>query len=327
MAFIKAEKSNTGGKFLAYGQEGSGKSFFLLTFPKIAAMDSEAGLEHYIEDDIEIGEKTYNNLEFVDKTADLDSMEENLDALLDGEMDGQVETFGIDSESKFFGTMQVSAMAVEEARARRDGKDPDTQTISMQQRGRMKLINLKLQQAKISLSTRGVHVVSVAQEVPKYETKNKVMTVVGVKPDMHNSVPYDYDTIVQFFKEEQADGTYKYFGRILKDRTRVTNVGDVIENVTYDLWKPYFDARKGLKVSDTDYGQDMEDSTKSMESDAEKAEKIVAEFKATLKGLTDPQAKVAINNAMKGMGVSARDLKVVTESQAQELLDLAKTFK
>ena len=30
------------------------------------------------------------------------------------------------------------------------------------------------------------------------------MTVVGVKPDMHNSVPYDYDTIVQFFKEEQA---------------------------------------------------------------------------------------------------------------------------
>ena len=207
MAFKKAEKTKTGGKFLFYGLEACGKSYAGLTFPKIAAMDSETGLAFYEDRDIEIGGKKYNNLVFIDRTSDLDELESNLDALIDGEFDGQVETLMIDSETKFYGTMQIGAMEVEEERARRKGENPDTQTISMQQRGRMKLLNLKLQQAKLTLSAKGVHLVSIAQEAPKYKSgKGNTMEVVGVKPDMHNSVPFDYDTIIRFYTEETKDG-------------------------------------------------------------------------------------------------------------------------
>lgn len=328
MAFKKAEKSNTGAKILGYGLEGSGKSWFLLTCPKVAAMDSETGLAFYEDKDIRIGDKTYNNLVLVDRTADLDTLEENLDALLEGEYDGQVETFGIDSETKFFGTMQIGAMEVEEERARKKNENPDTQTISMQQRGRIKLINLKLQQAKISLSARGMNVVSIAQEVPKYKTgKNKQMEVVGEKPDMHNSVPFDYDIIIQFFTEEQSDGSIKYFGRIRKDRTEVTKVGDIIENVTYDIWKPFLDARKGLDKHNVNYAKDIKKSTKNMKADAEKAEDMVAEFKGILKDLKDnTDAQVKIKNKMKDMEISAKELILADTSQLQELIDFAKAL-
>jgi hypothetical protein len=328
MAFKKAQQSNTGGKFLAYGLEGCGKSLFLCTFPNVAVADSETGQAFYEGKDIEIAGKKYNNLVFVDRTSDLDTIEEDLDALLDGEYDGQVETFGIDSETKFFGTMQIGAMEVEEERARKKGENPDTQTISMQQRGRMKLINLKLQQAKISLSAKGMHVVSIAQEVPKYKNgKNKQMEVVGEKPDMHNSAPFDYDVIIKFEKEKQADGTYKYFGTIEKDRTMVTNVGDRIENVTYDIWKSFFDSRKGLKTNDVNYAKDIEKSVEDMKDDAIKAEELVAEFKSIMKDLKDNnEAKVKINQKLKDMEISVKELALAQPSQLQELVDFVKAL-
>lgn len=325
MAFKKAKKSNTGAKILAYGLEASGKSWFLLTCPKVAAMDSETGLAFYEEKDIKIGDNTYNNLVFVDRTADLDTLEENLDALLDGEYDDEVETFGIDSETKFYGTMQIGAMEVEEERARKKGENPDTQTISMQQRGRIKLINLKLQQAKISLSAKGIHIVSIAQEVPKYKGgKNKQIEVIGEKPDMHNSVPFDYDIIIQFYKEEQSDGSYKYFGRIHKDRTEVTKAGDIIENITYDVWKPFFDARKALEKHDVNYANDIKNSTKNMKADAEKAEDMVIEFKSILTQLKgNTEAQIKIKNKMKDMEILAKELSLASPSQLQELIDFA----
>ena len=47
MAFRDAKKAKIGGKFLAYGDTGSGKSYFQLTFPKIACVDSETGVGFY----------------------------------------------------------------------------------------------------------------------------------------------------------------------------------------------------------------------------------------------------------------------------------------
>ena len=44
MAFVKASKTRHGGKFLYYGKTGCGKSYSALTFPRIAATDSETGL-------------------------------------------------------------------------------------------------------------------------------------------------------------------------------------------------------------------------------------------------------------------------------------------
>ena len=42
--FKKVEETKTALKVLAFGASGSGKTTFALTFPKIVAIDSEAGI-------------------------------------------------------------------------------------------------------------------------------------------------------------------------------------------------------------------------------------------------------------------------------------------
>lgn len=189
MSFRKARATKIGGKFLSYGESGSGKSTFQLTFPKVACIDSETGIAHYEDKDIELNNgKTYNNLVMVDNTSDLDELESDLDDFINGEYDGQIETLSIDSETKFYNTMQIGATEVEERRARKKGGDVDDAGISVKQWGRIKIINMKLQQAKIDLSSKGTHVVSVAQEIELKDDDGK--KVIGYKPDMHKSVKF-----------------------------------------------------------------------------------------------------------------------------------------
>ena len=99
MAFRKAREAKIGGKFLAYGYEGSGKSWFALTFPKVACIDSETGIAHYEGKDITLANgKTYNNLILVDDTSDLDDLEDDIDEAVDSD---EIQTLDIDSETKF----------------------------------------------------------------------------------------------------------------------------------------------------------------------------------------------------------------------------------
>ena len=150
MAFRKAREAKIGGKFLAYGYEGSGKSWFALTFPKVACIDSETGIAHYEGKDITLANgNTYNNLILVDDTSDLDDLEDDIDEAVDSD---EIQTLDIDSETKFYATMQVGATEVEEKKARRKGGDVDDTVVSQRQWGRIKIINMKLQQAKIDLS-------------------------------------------------------------------------------------------------------------------------------------------------------------------------------
>ena len=186
MSFRKARATKIGGKFLSYGESGSGKSTFQLTFPKVACIDSETGIAHYEGKDIELNNgKTYNNLVMVDNTSDLDELESDLDDFINGEYDGQIETLSIDSETKFYNTMQIGATEVEERRARKKGGDVDDAGISVKHCGRIKIINMKLQQAKIDLSSKGTHVVSVAQEIELKDDDGKKVTVAKYKVEAY----------------------------------------------------------------------------------------------------------------------------------------------
>ena len=210
MAFREAKAAKIGGKFLSYGESGSGKSTFQLTFPNVACIDSETGVAHYEGKDITLNNgNVYNNLVMVDNTSDLDELEEDLDAFIDGEYDGKIETLSIDSETKFYATMQIGATEVEERRARKKGGDVDDAGISVKQWGRIKILNMKLQQAKIDLSSKGTHVVSVAQEVEIKDDDGK--KVIGYKPDMHKSVKFDYDTILRHYTKKDKDGNVSFW--------------------------------------------------------------------------------------------------------------------
>lgn len=323
MAFRTAKAAKIGGKFLVYGESGSGKSTFQLTFPKVACIDSEAGIAHYEGTDITLNNgNTYNNLVLVDNTSDLDELETDLDSFLDGDFDDKIETLSIDSETKFYGTMQVGAQEVEEKRARKKGGNVDDANISQRSWGRIKILNLKLQQAKIDLSTKGIHVISVAQATDERDKSGE--KVIGIKPDMHKSVKFDYDTVLEFYTVEESDGIH-YYAKVLKDRTNVTKRGDVIENPCYDIWKDYFEGRSSLETNKTSYNNDIKASTESMEDKADRSEELAAEFKEVLKSLKDNKdALLKVNKLLKDKGIDLKKLEMQLPETLTELIDFAK---
>ena len=323
MSFRDAKAAKIGGKFLVYGESGSGKSTFQLTFPKVACIDSEAGVAHYEGRDITLNNgNTYNNLVLVDNTSDLDELEMDLDSFISGEFDNKIETLSIDSETKFYGTMQVGAQEVEEKRARKKGGNVDDANISQRSWGRIKILNLKLQQLKIDLSTRGIHIVSVAQGTDKRDDSGE--KVIGIKPDMHKSVGFDYDTVLEFFTKEEADGTH-YYAKVLKERTKVTKRGDISENPWYDIWKDYFEGRSNLETNKTSYKNDIKNSTESMEDKADRSEELAAEFKEVLKSLKDDKdALLKVNKLLKDKGIDLKKLELQLPETLTELIDFAK---
>lgn len=326
MGFRKAQAAKIGGKFLSYGESGSGKSTFQLTFPKVACIDSETGVSHYEGREIELNNgNKYNNLLMVDNTSNLDELEEDLDAFINGEYDGQIETLSIDSETKFYNTMQIGATEVEERRARKKGGDVDDAGISVKQWGRIKIINMKLQQAKIDLSSKGTHVVSVAQEVEIKDDDGK--KVIGYKPDMHKSVKFDYDTILRHYTKKDKDGNVTFWAEVIKDRTGVTKVGQQIENPCFDIWKDYYDKMNGLETNKTSYKKDLATSTESMVDEADKAEVLAGEWKDLMKRLKDDKNMDAIskvNMLIKDKKIDVKKIDMQPVGVLTELVDFTK---
>lgn len=323
MGFRKSAASKIGGKFLVYGATGTGKSLFGLTFPDSIAIDSENGLCHYEGVSVSMNNgKTYNNLRFVDMTSDLDTLEEDLEDFVDIAEENQCKTLIIDSESKIYAGLQVSANEVEERRARRKGKDSTDVNISVLSWGRIKLINMRLQQTKIDLSSKGYHIVSVAQEQEIKDEEGK--KIIGYKPDCYKTLPYDYDVVMRFFIKKES-GEVHYYAEVIKDRTNVTKVGDVIENPCYDIWESYFESRSGLAISETSYKNDMKTSTESMIDKSEKAEELATEFKDILKSLKDNKEVLPkVSKLMKEKDVSLKNLEIQSPDVLTELIDFAK---
>jgi len=327
MAFRKSKAAKIGGKFLIYGESGTSKSTTAITFPNIAAIDSETGLGFYEGQDIKLNNgNTYNNIKLIDSTSDLDTLEEALDSFSNGDMDKEgIETLVIDSETKFYNAMQIACQEVEERRARRQGKSVDDTNLSMRSWGRIKMINMKLQQAKIDLSSRGWHIVSVAQGELKYEGEGDKRKPIGIFPQMHKSVGFDYDVILQTYTETK-DGELKYFAKIIKDRTSVFKVGDVIENPCYDYWKEYFESRGKLKTIATSYKKDIETSTENLVEKTDKAEELAEKLKDIMKKMkvdknTDGISKIGA--LIKEKGIDIKKLEMQTVEDLTELVDFA----
>ena len=302
MAFRKPAVNKVGGKFFVLGLPACGKSYFGLTFPNSACIDSETGLAFYENEDVEINGKKYNNIKLIDTTANLDDLEQNLDSIIEGELDG-IETLVIDSETKFYNSMDIGATEVEERKAKAKNKEVDTRA----KWGRVKSINVKFQQAKISASAKGMHVVSVAQA--KEVTSEDGKRVIGYAPETHKSLPFDYDVVLRFYKEKNAKtGEIEYFAEVEKDRTGVTKDGQKIKNCTFDIWKDYFDKRNGLKTTGANFSKDLTDSVNSVLCDSELQEELATEIVSKMK-VMDKSKAPELRELMKTLEVELKDLK------------------
>ncbi|GEM_PF-2251012 len=263
MALRKPSTKKIGVKVLTTGNTGTGKSLFGLSFPKIAALDSEAGLALY--EGTEVGE----NIVVIDNTmsvTDLESTFTEIEEMLEDDPNS-IATLVIDSETKFYQNLQHSCLDVEERRAVSKGGDVNDTNLSVRSWGRIKQVAQRLQNLKIDLSAKGVNIISVSQveDVKKKVGENFVK--IGEKPVMPKNSEYDYDIIIDLFIEKDENGNEVYKGVIKKDRTRVTKVGDVFENPSYDIWKSHLEGRKDADTISSSLTKDLDKDKKALEQE------------------------------------------------------------
>jgi len=255
-----------GWKVLATGDTSSGKTFFGLTFPKSIVVDSEDGWAHYEEEAANtIGIiATGSSKELKQLYNDLEDDDETIDSM---------QTLIIDSKTNIYSNQQVSAMEVEERRAKKKRDDVDDQVVAQRGWGKIKLDTKRLQALEIDLSSKGKFILSMAQELEVIKTVGEKRIVTGYKPDIHKTEKFVYDTIIRFYREKNDDGGYDYYSEILKDRTKVFKAGDIIEGgATYKHWEKYFDSKnkKGNHVAETNYTKNIKEDVKGFNDESEK---------------------------------------------------------
>jgi len=274
--FKKVEETKSGLKVLAFGSTGTGKTTFALSFPEVVAIDSEAGMAFY---------KKNPNLKHILETTSCTDVEEALEEIEDELMD-EIGTFVIDSETKIYENMQIGGLSVAEKRARVKGQSVDDANLSQREWGKIKMINKKLQASKIMLGSRGVNVISIAQEKELKEKKGDNWVVVGHAPDTAKAFEYDYDISLRLFTETDSSGEEIYKAEVRKDRTQVFKKNQIIENPSFDMWKDVYDHFSNLKEDVVNYKEDAKKDETKMESELEHMDKLIASFKTTMKSMT-----------------------------------------
>ena len=319
MGFQKVEEvlSHVGGKVLVFGKQGTGKSTFVGTFPNINLVDTEDGQTYYLGKN--------KNIKGVMRTVSEKEVQETLDELNDE-------------------NMQSAAYEVAESRARKQrnkgNTDIDLNDINISQRdwGHIKRWNQQLATSYILFSEMGKWCVVTAHQ--KDETRDatkaekKALNVdkikIGEIPDLAKKAEHDFDIVIQTFTEETDDGETVYKAKILKDRTCVTKRGDILENITFEIWrKNWEDTKKyGIKAV-SNLNDSVEKDVKAMTTEADNAEDIVEEWKPLMKKLTasgNTSAVKQINAFIKEKGLNIKNMTAESPEILAELLDLTKSL-
>lgn len=304
MGFQNKEEvlAHVGGKLLAFGLQGTGKSTFLGTFPNINLVDTEDGQTYYLESN--------PNIKGILRTVSASEVQETLDELNDEEVMDSFDTVLIDSATKLYENMQSAAYEIVEKRAKtqlRKGKDVDTEDLNLAQRdwGHIKRWNQQLATSYILLSSLGKWVAVSAHQKDVFDDPNsKDKKKIGEAPDLAKKAEHDYDVVIQMFTEEdKKTKEIKYYGRVFKDRTGVTKKGDVIENPTFDIWRAKWEATKkfGIKKG-VDLSKGVQRDTETMEMEDDKLAELVEEFKTKVK-LLDSKLQPKVMKKSKELGI------------------------
>lgn len=314
--FRKPQARKQGLKILAYGENGSGKSWFNLSFPQNAVIDSES----------KIGVNE-NNPMFSEKIAAIADTSNYYDAV---ELMEEVlknpkdfKTLTIDSYTKIYSAIQVACMEVEEERARKKGGNVDDSTLSMRSHGKVKLNVLRFEDFIAQASAKGINIIAVAHKVDVKQKSGENWIKVGEKPDLKANAEHTFDVVLRFYKEKDiVTGDYKYIAEVEKDTTNTYKLGTKLENVTYDNFKDYIEKNDKEEVVETNYDKTFESNMESMKKEQEDHDTLVKQFKSLYKELIekDEKNKAEIAKAMKLHGVEKYNDPTLT-SQLKEVID------
>ncbi|KRN10774.1 AAA family ATPase [Liquorilactobacillus mali] len=316
----KPNSRKKGIKILVYGDTGTGKTLFGLSFPKIKAIDSEDGYSWYEDDPVD----GRNLLEIYDTQSFYD-LKDVLEDLMEDE---EVGTFIIDSETKIHEDIQQALLDIDEKRARQKGKNTLDANLSIRSYGKIKQLETRLQNAKIALASRGINVISVAQMKDVMEDVSETKRIkVGEVPDMKKKATYDYDVVIKLFKDDED----KYFGKIEKDRTKTTTLGQVIENPSYEIWQERLEGKKNQgDVVKKDFVGNNDESKRKYENELESEEEAalppadqIKKFVISIKDKEDLKKEFVTEVAK----ISKKTLSKMSDEELAEVLKLIKNFK
>lgn len=291
--FKKVQETKSGIKVLAYGTTGVGKTVFSLSFPESCAVDSEDGMAFY--------KGKYPNLKYVLNSTSADEVEEALEEIED-ELSDEIKTFILDSETKIYENMQHSALNIAEKRARQKGQSVEDSNISQREWGKIKLVNKRIQSTKIMLASKGINIVSIAQQKDIKEKKGDNYVTVGYAPDCAKGFEYDFDVVIRLFTEKDKEGQEVYKAEVYKDRTQTYKKGDIIINPTYENWREVVEGKANLKEQIVDFKKDIARDEDVMQTEIEEMENLTKEFKELIKKL-DAQGKKELTTLAKNKGI------------------------
>lgn len=327
--------SHVGGKVLVFGKHATGKSTFVGTFPNINLVDTEDGQTYYL--------RKNKNIKGVMRTISEKEVQETLDGLNNEERLKTFDTIVIDSGTKLYENMQSAAYEVAESRARKQrskGIDIDLDDVNISRRdwGHIKRWNQQLATSYILFSQMGKWCVVTAHQKDEMRDATKAekkslgveQIKIGEIPDLAKKAEHDFDIVIQTFTEENDDGETIYKAKILKDRTGVTKRGDILENISFDIWRDNWEETKQYGVKPV---VNLNDSVKKdvelMTTECNTAEDIVAEWKPLMKNLTQSGNSVAIkqiNTFIKENNINVKTMTAAAPKVLAELLDLTKSL-
>jgi len=323
MGFQKKEEilAYVGGKVLAFGATGSGKSTFAGTFPNINLVDSEDGNTYYLESN--------PNIIGVMRTTSASEVQETLDELNDEEALKDFDTIAIDSGTKLYENMQAAAYEVVEKRSRkqmRKGKEVDMSDLGLATRdwGHIKRWNQALKTAYIIFSSMGKWVVEIAHQKDIFDDPSSLnKKKIGEAPDLAKKAEHDFDIVLQMFTKEDKDGNVTYFGKIYKDRTGVTKKGEIIENPSFEIWRAKWESTKKFGVKKAlDLSVGVSKDTEFMEAEDEQAEDIANQIKALLKTSSEENQK-KIGKKIRDLEINIKDLVNNNIEKLNQVLEFA----
>lgn len=326
MSFEKPEKFAEGVRFLLWGEPASGKSPFALSFPKQALIDADSGTSFH--DDSNVIVKT-NTLVFKELNEDLDELEANEDLFND------VQTFNIDSITRFAENQEHAALKVVEQRARKAGRLIEGEGLSFKERGVIKLHYDRFFAKMLNYVKLGKNLVFIAESKDKNETRidsfgNQTFVKIGDMPNMQKNSEYDFDVVVICYTE---NGEPK--GKVFRDKTGTFKPGDIIDKPNYSHWKKAVEKRQQGKKRSKEGLKDFESSINkeaehfmAEDNKSDETELLELKIKEAQKLATMKRTKgVAMDKILKAMGSKTGSLKhVTTIEQAEEIVKNLNSF-
>lgn len=330
---------NLGLKIVVFGDTGSGKSKFAGSFPKVNLVDSESGQQLYLKDNPNI----IGYLPTQSKTEIENTMKE---LKSDKDFDN-FDTLVVDSGTKVYENMQAVAYEIAEKRTKKNllndkgdakkKKVTDLEDLNLTQRdwGHIKRWGQDLSNAYITYSDSGKNVIVTAHEKIVTDGDGDSKRIIGYKPDLQKKAEYDFDIVIRLHNKDEkgnfitdADGNIVYLATILKDRTGVCSVNDILKNeeISYDTWREYLESNKTKKArkSNIDLNASKDIDRREMEFESDDVDTIVKEIKDLMAKLCEDEDKKT--NVMKEFKNSSlkKELSLNSYNELEKFLDKLK---